>query len=597
MASPMPATVSMDPSLSRSNSNSSTTTDTPTRTVSLSPTTLQGSVWPVTAQRNPSAFLRSARQAYGKALARARMLPAARRSTESMPDATAFFRRPASIPPYVSCAFLNDGDKILAADRAGTVDILQLPEPHRPQQEENTCDPDVLGSVYNVGVHAKPHVPSNYFKLQRLDGGHAFVMGLPSGECRIFATEQLDKGPIVSYCDQTLKPAPVAQFAGSFVTDIWRILPPPRKYQRHDDLTLWKQYRDPTTAMHAVDVLHEIPFWNNVDGAGAGGFSSKVNHAVGAAQWDFRETSARTFLAVHVQLHGDALGLSCIDPRTSSTANSTGTCSSPSRPSHKVCLAHVPTAFAHADTQVVAACFVSDHHVAVASQFAPQASPRSTAPPSPPTSLAEQSVVAIWDLRYFAKPKKTLSFPSHRVYDYDQSTAVASVVLPPGQRVRQLSASRTRPGRLLVTIKNTDGCTEHGLWQDPLRNTALTTVIANGCSEFRKPILAIDDACDVVACYEQGTAVSLYDLSQQPSRYQSVATSTCQSHGLSGRKKKRTYRGEARPDTIPPQRIETTLCDRYGLNTDLSCMAWNPSGTILVGGSCDGDLFVWPGPA
>jgi hypothetical protein len=40
-------------------------------------------------------------------------------------------------------------------------------------------------------------------------------------------------------------------------------------------------------------------------------------------------------------------------------------------------------------------------------------------------------------------------------------------------------------------------------------------------------------------------------------------------------------------------KIEPTLLDRYGTETSLSCVAMNSNGTHILGGSTDGDLFIW----
>jgi len=42
-------------------------------------------------------------------------------------------------------------------------------------------------------------------------------------------------------------------------------------------------------------------------------------------------------------------------------------------------------------------------------------------------------------------------------------------------------------------------------------------------------------------------------------------------------------------------RMNASLTDRYGMETELSCIAMNANGTALLGGSTDGDLFVWRG--
>jgi hypothetical protein len=64
-------------------------------------------------------------------------------------------------------------------------------------------------------------------------------------------------------------------------------------------------------------------------------------------------------------------------------------------------------------------------------------------------------------------------------------------------------------------------------------------------------------------------------------------------------------RGQKRPkDGIPlkaaedvswSSRIDPVLKDRHGLQTQMTCIAMNRNGTAILGGSSDGDLFVWRG--
>ena len=72
--------------------------------------------------------------------------------------------------------------------------------------------------------------------------------------------------------------------------------------------------------------------------------------------------------------------------------------------------------------------------------------------------------------------------------------------------------------------------------------------------------------------------------------------------------KKRTFQGKERGGGVNDDddrdyydddgavvRFQPKVQDRHGLDTQLSCLALNDSGTAIVGGSSDGDLFVWRG--
>lgn len=52
---------------------------------------------------------------------------------------------------------------------------------------------------------------------------------------------------------------------------------------------------------------------------------------------------------------------------------------------------------------------------------------------------------------------------------------------------------------------------------------------------------------------------------------------------------------QCRQDPNWSYKFDANITDRYGIQTDLSCMALNTNGTALLGGSTDGDLFLWRG--
>lgn len=88
---------------------------------------------------------------------------------------------------------------------------------------------------------------------------------------------------------------------------------------------------------------------------------------------------------------------------------------------------------------------------------------------------------------------------------------------------------------------------------------------------------------------EASTKLSLYDLTEAPPRSKSAP--------LKDRYCSPTSRlcRQQREDPSWSFQMGASLSDRYGVRTDLSCIAMNSNGTALLGGTTDGDLFVWRG--
>jgi hypothetical protein len=88
---------------------------------------------------------------------------------------------------------------------------------------------------------------------------------------------------------------------------------------------------------------------------------------------------------------------------------------------------------------------------------------------------------------------------------------------------------------------------------------------------------------------EASTRLCLYNLNEAPhrtksapseGRYYSTSSRLCQ---------------QQREDPTWSFQTDSSLTDRYGVKTELSCIALNSNGTALLGGTTDGDLFVWRG--
>jgi len=85
------------------------------------------------------------------------------------------------------------------------------------------------------------------------------------------------------------------------------------------------------------------------------------------------------------------------------------------------------------------------------------------------------------------------------------------------------------------------------------------------------------------------TSIFIYDMNDEPP------------HQTKGLMRDHCYSPSLRLHQQQPEdstwsfRMNASLTDRYGMETELSCIAMNANGTALLGGSTDGDLFVWRG--
>lgn len=88
---------------------------------------------------------------------------------------------------------------------------------------------------------------------------------------------------------------------------------------------------------------------------------------------------------------------------------------------------------------------------------------------------------------------------------------------------------------------------------------------------------------------EGSTRLCLYDVNETPSptksapsqdSYYSTPLRLCQ---------------QEREDSSWSFQTDASLTDRYGVKTELACISMNSNGTAILGGTTDGDLFVWRG--
>lgn len=463
---------------------------------------------------------------------------------------------------YVNCIFLDENDLILAGNERGTVNILRLPsyceetddtEEEGPPIDLRPCG-KLLSSFSCVSHDAHDGMHFEHFKLHSLQRGNAFAVGDPfSGELRVYATERAKiRWKLQSPQPRSFAaPRPVVSTENSQSFDhhlICNIRGPMRRYYRCSFASLSFQIQNPTN--YLLTRLEEIDEWEEEQ-------AQRVEHCEldHKSNWDFRETSSGALLALHVGTESDLLGIRILDERSS-----------------KICVAVDLDMEKSGNETISNACFIDDKLLAYQCR-----------------SL--DGCIKIWDIRMLNDSVQILpSFPKDTVFGFRTTPQISSVNTPSNRRQRgKHCPSRTKPlvipdysftplhcGNLIASTQRGDFHTV----LDPYKRIIVQTV------EINHPELTSFRNCFAVD-QEFGT-IAVYDESRKTIRLHS--TSTCANQPDRGMGKKRSRSDDTSRNN---NEIQATIYDDYHVNTSLSCLVYNERGTSLIGGSTDGDIFLW----
>jgi hypothetical protein len=92
-----------------------------------------------------------------------------------------------------SCIFLNDYDRVLAADAAGKMDVIRLPQfPRDSTNLRNNRTTLGTAILQELEIVQPPfdYNASSALKLKPLNGGSSFVVGMPTGNYHTVDTER-----------------------------------------------------------------------------------------------------------------------------------------------------------------------------------------------------------------------------------------------------------------------------------------------------------------------------------------------------------------------------------------------------------------------
>ena len=510
--------------------------------------------------------------------------------------------------PYKAVAFLRD-DMVLASDDKGRLDAVRTP-PKRG--ERGTLAASRLGEPV-PGVQHSHGVPS----LFTLNHGESFAMGLPGGEIRIFSTEHYWSSLGNSRGTLQQQPSP----NHSYLRQTLRVGGPRRKYERADTSShknarseTGRSLCDMLKAPNSNDrYLQEICDWNegrfppsrypnNTDN-----ISLASGLAVTANSFAFHEDSAgRSLLAAHVDPAFDCFSLRVLDGRVSSeTTDARGTICIDTKPLKERC----PNKDIVEDISAIT--FVGDRILA-------------TSHVARVTKNQASNFIKLWDLRMIGekdpKPCSSTSFiPS---FPFDEARGVESwketafggrgnvAVDPTGEEVPCTDFVISRlvgsvdGSRLSITTNTCSNETFDGHGMVDIHKCSALLVDSDQMNsvlhaaqlpKFRQPELnAFTPNLDFLASYQNGCdqAVLLFDLD-------SPTTKEAKDSNYSFLKKRthdtmqgsNEYSSECNACLVG--KLPAAFTDSFGIDSQLSCLSLDRHGTAIVGGSMDGDLFLW----
>jgi len=496
---------------------------------------------------------RKCRQQVGKKLAHQRLLSAGQVDRYKVDGTNVVYRRPST--SYVSCAFLDEHDTVVAIDSRGYSDIIRLP----PYDGGSKTPRRALGNLLTSQLSVAPHhqVSSHsHFHIRSIRNGNAFVVGNELGGFRVVATEQAARFlPKALLGTKSLSLGHLSQSdMGCLEMNWhgWQIPGPLRKYFRHNQWTLAQQLRNPSN----LSPLIEISNWQD----------SAISATTPKTLWDFWETPS-SLLAAHIGNPNDNFSIRFLDERVSTQSD-------------QIC---VDLMGESQDIQMLSSlCFVSENCVACAAVEH--------------QSKGTQSVIKLFDIRMVRNGESSSasllpSFPRSSAHGlrasetfgvfYDNHAFVSvscqneqTVGREPGPCIWDLN--RLHTGSLMITTK----LGGHFLF-DIAKQTLVKVKAENNLLPY-PPIYALDKQYGTIAEYEP-----------QQASAQSIALYKSSEHFSSRNRHCGYKRKMSSSNTSCCSKIETNIQDCYGLQTELSCMAFNESGTSIVGVSKDGDIFTW----
>jgi hypothetical protein len=455
-----------------------------------------------------------------------------------------------------SVNFLNETN-ILSADSQGQIAVHRLP----------------VGSSDIHKVLELPPLQDHLalVNLCPLSDGTSFGVGLPNGDYRIYSVEE---GRWSSSGTALTHSSPSPSYRG------YQMYGARRRYHRDFQNSMWSCLVDGSSHCYTSPSSHwsEISDWENkrcMTRPNSYQWLENIDSLPGRYPstqdgWAFRET-ASTLHSAFVDPERDCF--SVMDHRVPGPV----LCySNKSRPCQE---------------DITACCFISDNALATSHVW------RATSDKHPSNSIR------IWDLRKMNEKPAVQhvlpSFPYDSIRNVERATEwfvsgdeQNTLVGPSSQTnassnhqyITKLSPSRDLNNTLVITLQLADRRTELVIY-DYIHNKV---TFQQTCDEDSPVVAAVTPNHDFVATSSilagAKTKISFFD-----PHHKTTTTTTTKS------RKRPATTTVPRPAAALVGCFSPELEDRLGIRTRLTSLSWNATGTSLVGGSLDGDLFVWEG--
>ena len=440
---------------------------------------------------------------------------------------------------YTQIEFLNQHEVVLAGDSKGSIDIIRLPR-YCPPDDDNDEQHRPLGTMVAGKVEMNDTAmdgASGSYRLKSLNEGRAFVAGYSSGTFALYATEHSSSLIRLSATRDVVQQTGLGSLALRGNT-----------FASPNTGRNWDYYLQSIRRMFQTC---DVSQWER------SAFPRKVN-----SSWDFHETPSG-LLAAFVDFKTNSLTL--FDERMSQGYSHRSVVlldrESKNDPGH-----------------IVSPCFVSDHCLATLHLWIRPCETKST------------TAVKIWDIRMTKKSTPVVESPLPTLLCNGEHTMTADSTMELDNQVSwsnipaQVHLTPSNNGYIMATVVSQKTGAESYLL-DPTR----ASIVKHFCTPSSvNAILAVAPTLGCLACYDM-PSLSLYDLPMKED------TDEChRNRGLKRSRDSETSNREMNRKNLIGT-MTPTIQDVEGIRSRLQCLTFNETGTSLVGGTNDGDLFLWRG--
>jgi hypothetical protein len=297
---------------------------------------------------------------------------------------------------------------------------------------------------------------------------------------------------------------------------------------------------------------------------------SSKNHKGHPTQWDFLETSSSCMLAAHVDSEHDCFHLFSSDRENT-------------RPTVVIDTSSQDLTSSKQQEHVSSIAFCGDKclatsHVTWTGEFFQENGMLQKAP-----STKASCCVKLWDLRFLKDRQPLTKISIVPSFPHDTCLGKAPTLTRSIEKASAITNLHGTSQSLLVTTESSSSSPDRDQSQHDLMDLGSLQVTRTITSDSVYGVAESHNALVSNSLNHRHNNIEVHNLRASPL------------HTLSGTK--RPHSEEATYDPCITRLINdksrSLLQDRHGLETQLSCLTMNHNGTAILGGSVDGDLFLW----